>query len=208
MVLTLAQTRSAWGARYQVIRGNGVLWEGEAPWSMGFQSITLTRMGEPVYRMTGRWLRGLAPQVQNTKGIKLYGVERPDGTPAGEIGLFREKGWHKPSYFRLYLEGREWRLYEVGLGKEGLKLPVWREGRQVALLEKDSVVVDNLDRYDMFLLTPEDTVPTALLGLYYDFMRFGNRGEYQKGKSVSYIYTRNRDVLAKYDPAFRALCAE
>lgn len=207
MVLNLAQTCAGREVRYQVERDGAILWEAELRRSIGRQSILLTRDGGTVYSMHSGGRPGR--KAQSRRQIRPYGVAGPDGTPAGSIGLTRDGGFWKPCYYHLELNGREWSLYEVGLGKEGIKLPVWEGERQAALLEKDAVVRDNLDRYQLYAASERDLLPAVLLGLFYDCKQFEDRGErVVQGKSVTYLYTFSRATRERYDPAFRARCME
>ena len=44
-----------------------------------------------------------------------------------------------------------------------------------------------------------------LFNIYYDFTRYGNRGEYvYKSKEISYVYTINKKLKSKYNDEFKA----
>ena len=95
-------------------------------------------------------------------------------------------------------------MYEIGLGKEGIKLPIYRDDTQVALIEKDLVVYDNKDTYEIIAIDEMSLEVSALFNLYYDFVKHGNYGEINyKSKERYYLYTMNKELKNKYDSTFK-----
>ena len=88
-----------------------------------------------------------------------------------------------------------------------MKYPVYEGSVQIAQIEKDPVVYDNLDAYTLCSLDDFGELAALLTALFLDFHNYRNAGERVRGqKSVQYVYTRSQEVLAKYDPSFRARC--
>lgn len=110
-------------------------------------------------------------------------------------------------YTQLTLYGRVLRIYEVGLGKEGICCPIYDGETQLSQVEKSPVVRDNLDEYTLCCLDDFGETAALLFALFLDFFSYRNAGQHVRGtKNVQYVYTRRKELLAKYDPSFRMRC--
>ena len=207
MILQLVQTYSAVSARYQVLSKDEVLYTGEY---MPMQrEIVLSKGHFPLYRLRQNPFQALKFSRQNPRSVRSMELCDCDGGRIGEIYLHREKGWNKPCWFQLERDNHIYRIYEVGLGKNGIKCPVYSQATQIGLLEKDPKVMDNLDVYRISVQKSEDAIVCILFGLYYDFVRFGNRGELcSKKVETRYIYTLNKEIRGMYDPTFSLKCSD
>lgn len=100
---------------------------------------------------------------------------------------------------------RRFTAYVVGLGKQGIKLPIFEDERQVALIEKGGVVFDMLDAYELY--TTEDALfeMAVLTALYYDRDCFSNAGQ-SRNHSIQHTseYTVRKKQLARYDESWVA----
>lgn len=110
-------------------------------------------------------------------------------------------------YYEYHFFGKEYVAYEIGMGKEGIKIPLYDVERQIALIEKSTVVYDNKDEYDIYAIDAKALEIAVLFNLYYDFTRFGRFGEFAyKSKETEYLYTLKKELKSKYDPNFKELC--
>lgn len=100
--------------------------------------------------------------------------------------------------------GQTYEMYEIGLGKNGIVYPIYRDGVVVAEIDKGCVVYDNLDVYTIYSIDEEAQKNAILFCLITDANSFANRGEIVKS-SVSKVYmkTINKKLCAKYDPDFK-----
>jgi hypothetical protein len=106
-------------------------------------------------------------------------------------------------YYEYLFCGRQYLTYSIGMGKEGYKVPIYENERQIALIEKDVVTYDNKSTYNVYVLTDEMLEMVLLFNLYYDFTRFGNRNRLvYKTKKVEYIHSP-KVLKTKYDPNFK-----
>lgn len=132
----------------------------------------------------------------------LLAVKDENRETVGDVYSCCSKVWFGYEFYAAHFFGREFTAYEIGLGKEGIKIPVYRETRQIAEISKEPVVINNKDVYDLYLSDSQDLVPVMILALYYDLMNFGNNGEVSLGKETVYVTTKNKELLEKYNPDF------
>lgn len=143
----------------------------------------------------------------NCRIIRPMDVYDSDEKIIGRISKCRQNGWFKPSWYQLDIYNQQFKIYEIGLGKEGIKYPVFVNDNQVALLEKSPTIKDNLDEYSIALLDNKQIIPCLIFGIYYDLMNFRNFGEFVKDKTeTKYLYTMNKNIKAMYDPNFKSKC--
>lgn len=210
MFAQLVQTRSGMGAHYEVVQDGQVLCEARAGLPAAAIHIPLTQGGRCVYALHGelwadpRVSRTQDGAAQQRESLDILG---PDGGRLGRV-FYRwtpDLGTH--SWYQLELRGRTWDIYEVGLGRKGIKLPVYLGERQAALLEKDAKVKDNLDRYGLYALDEDAMLVSVLFGLYYDFKRWRSAGELDVKKTqTTFTFSLKRAVRGKYDPKFKETC--
>ncbi|WP_143069273.1 hypothetical protein [Paenibacillus sp. OV219] len=111
------------------------------------------------------------------------------------------------SFTKLHLHGREYEGYEVGRGREGHFLCIYEGDQQIALIEKDRVVMDNKDTYDLYVEASAHTDIAKIFAIHWDCSTYANSGEYlNKSKSIEIAFTINKFLKSKYDPAFKSRC--
>ena len=134
--------------------------------------------------------------------FKLYENGVRIGTFAGATkGLFF-KGY---TYYELEYQGRACALYAVGLGTKGLYLCLYQGDRLLAEAEKDMVVKDYKDTYTLYLESAADFPILSAALLYYDVVSYGDFMELSvRSVKRTISITRNKELLAKYDPDFIA----
>lgn len=96
-------------------------------------------------------------------------------------------------FFELHLDDEEYKIYEVGLGKQGIKLSAYIGDQQIALIEKGAHTANKLDSNDLTAVDAKTAQISSLFCVYYDFIRFGNHGGVSvNSKEVTYVYTGNK----------------
>lgn len=115
----------------------------------------------------------------------------------------KESFFSSYSVGKLLLHGNEFTMYFIGFGQDGVKNTVYCNGRQVAVIEKDSVIYNGLYRYRIFALD-EYTAYAALCLCTYMYTCGGYKPGVRITESVkkSSVITKNKTVLSKFDPAF------
>ena len=147
---------------------------------------------------TNEDLKAIITSVKHPLNVfTLYDKEKK------EIGKFyRKKSKLFFGYYFFVLEYHDkiYKMYEVGMGKEGIKLPIYSEDEQVALIEKNIVTIDNKDTYNVKISNKNIIDVSLIMGLYYDSLRFGHRGEVSKDKTnYNYLISINKELISKYD---------
>ena len=209
MVSVLRQTRSELSASYVLERNGAAICTAEMPFRLLNPSLQILRgggvwasletsAGESIRRTDpdGRW-RGSPFFVRDGAGRSIGRLCQR------RVGSFLSRY----QYTELSLYRTVLRIYEVGLGREGMKYPVYDGERQLALIEKPPVVYDNLDEYFICGFDEFGEFASLLFSLYLDVLSYRNAGEYVvRKKEMRYVWTRRKELLEKCDPAFRSRC--
>ena len=107
------------------------------------------------------------------------------------------------SYFEMKYQDTLYQCYEIGMGTKGLYLCIYRGGSLVTTVKKDRTVVDFKDNYMLYLKSEEYFIITSLFTLYYDVTNYGDIMERKVHSSSTTIkFTKNKELLEKYDPLF------
>lgn len=200
----LNQTVSSLSAQYEVVQNNRPIYQIKVPLNLYGYRAEIYRDNRLQY--TVAWdvkenLRGLAPAKRELSIMSIYDSLN---TLRGRVYRRRNKLWGGYYYFVLEWSGVEYQMYEIGLGKQGIKLPVYHNGAQIALIEKGTVVYDNKDSYPMTFQNDDGLLKSIFLTLYYDLVRFANRGEVVSNTKKTYFYySTNKELKQKYDPNWR-----
>lgn len=139
-----------------------------------------------------------AVSIKQYDVMDLYEGEEKQGYICGNAVYFSGS-----MTYTIEWAGRQFTMYDVGLGSAGIKLPIFDGDRQVALVEKDGTVQDMLDRYEVY--TIEDTLfpMTVLAALYYDRENFSDRGKQaQASVRSTTTFSLSDKQLARYDEAW------
>ena len=127
------------------------------------------------------------------------------GSEAGEIFM----GAKKLSFFKRYdfkqlnYFDSVFQMYTVGLGKEGYKFPIYKGSEQIAQVEKDCVVYNDLHNYKAFI-KEEDYLNAVIYLCAYNYVT----GPYEpgektySGKETTVYITTNKLIKEKYNPEF------
>ncbi len=211
MRIELNQTKSGMTAEYELVHAGAVI-------SRACQRNNLTFGGGvefdsfPDHRpytlcyQPAESLGNITKKKEDRKSVS-YAVLDETGRRRGEIGQQYKKVSFLVSYeyVRLTFDGETCLMYLIGMGKEGMKYPIYDadDDRQIALIEKDTVVRGNLDRYRIAAVDERAAFLAYVCGLYLDTIFYAHRGEVPQ-KSVQPTYSRPtiRVLTARYDPAF------
>lgn len=208
----LQQTHSGPGAVYRVMRGGEELYHAVTqPHPLQIRARVLQN-GQECFRIAGGDIlfRKRHPSLEKAGERRNYVCEirNAQDEAVGSVCHVLPKGLRDAPYDRIELFGREWIVYQVGLGAQGLKFPVYEGGRQIALLEKSPLVRNNLDVYELYALEEEGILLATLFGVYYDWKEFARTGEYNsRNASAKVVFTLRKAAKDKYDPSFQERCA-
>lgn len=117
-----------------------------------------------------------------------------------KVGLF--KGY---SYRQMVYCGEIYEMFSLGMGKEGFKSPVYNKNRQIAQIDKDCMVYNQLHNYRIFA-EDENSAKIAVMFCAYFYIS----GAYSPGEKVTsskvktVSVTTNKLLKEKYNPEFTA----
>lgn len=144
--------------------------------------------------------------VQGAVSIKQYDVmdlyqgEEKQGYICGNAVYFSGS-----KTYTIEWAGRRFTMYDVGLGSQGVKLPIYENEQQVALVEKDASVRNMLDSYEIYTIEDALFPLAALAALYYDRDNFSNAGKHSAASvQSSTSFSLDDQQLARYDEAWVA----
>lgn len=209
MISFLRQIKSAGDAEYVLKRDGQVCCTAKAAFSLTEHNIDIFYQDQYQFRITPDFSDSVRKIVRNGKWRSApCNIIDENGKYIGSVIKMREGTFVSKNYYtEIKMYGRILIMYEVGLGKEGMKYPVYEGDVQLAQIEKDPMVFDNLDEYTICSLDDFGELAALMAALHLDFFSYRNAGEHAHGKkSFQYVYTRRKEILAKYDPDFRFLC--
>ena len=138
------------------------------------------------------------------KAFRTYGIWRND-VAVGKIRQRESEGslFHKYYYLELELPEASFSLYSIGLGHEGAVFPLYIGDRQIAQLEKDCIMFNDLHSFRIYCASEEDGAIAAMFCLF----MYVNGGYKPGKKSLRFKssvlgLTTNKELLDKYDPDF------
>lgn len=116
-----------------------------------------------------------------------------------KTGLFSKYDYHQ-----IEMDNKAYEMYPIAFGKEGAKNPIYVDGRQTGLIEKDSVVVDDLHTYKM-TFTDDFTSILCLIFSAYMYVCTAYESGVVLKKSVykDMGKSTNKKLLEKYNPNFK-----
>ena len=109
----------------------------------------------------------------------------------------------KYDYIHLNYMSEEYDVYYVGMGLQGHKFPIYKDGKQIGLIEKDCAIYNGIDEYRIYFLNGTDKNLGSIIALYVDAMFFTNWENYPITYYSNIVKrTVNKRLLTKYDPYF------
>lgn len=193
---TVQQTKSDRNAAdYTVLEAGVTVYEVESNY-ISKELMTPLRMrgGQREYSFRRNIIQG-AISIKQYDVMDLYEEQEKMGYICGNAVYFSGS-----MTYTMEWAGRKFTMYDVGLGSQGVKLPIYEDERQVALVEKQGVVRDMLDTYEVY--TAEDGLfpMTVLAALYYDRENFSDRGKQAAASARSTTtFSLSDKQLSKYN---------
>lgn len=113
-------------------------------------------------------------------------------------GLFKRFDYHQ-----MKLNGKIFDLFPIGFGKEGSKSPIYNGDEQIAQIEKECVVYNDLHKYRIFAVDAF----ASQIAIFFCIYMYVNAG-YKPGEKVVHSEvkvvstTTNKLLKEKYNPEF------
>lgn len=128
-----------------------------------------------------------------------------EGEKVGSIvGRTKKTGFLKAyAYYDFQLNGNQYYGYEVGFGRKGLYLCIYRNERLIAIVDKALRVVNYKDTYTAYLESPADLEVVLLFTIYYDATAYGDVMEVAVASvQEKRVNTLQKELIEKFDPTF------
>ena len=201
MEFLLKQTVSGFQAAYSLINNGAVVSSAEISnnFTFGGAVKATSPLDGSLYHLLYKPLMNPAPSAVP------YVIYDSNNQEVGRFSILGGgKGFKTYEYYKLEFLNNQYYIFEVGLGKDGIKYPIYCNDVQIALIEKDSVVYNNLDEYNIFAIDANAAFISYLSALYLDIVRYSNRGEVnKKGFQKYYVKTTLQELKNKYNPDFK-----
>lgn len=112
--------------------------------------------------------------------------------------------FNRYSYTEINFNNETYSMYCIGMGKEGLKYPIYKGDTQIALMEKENKVTNNLDEYVIYMQDDNYLDVALLIALYVDTRFAANRAEsVSNSVQMTYSITTNKELKSKYNPDYK-----
>lgn len=120
------------------------------------------------------------------------------------VGRTRKVGFLKAyAYYEYLHKGQMYYGYEVGFGKNGLYLCVYREDQLIAIVDKQLRVVNFKDVYTAYIENAEDIEIVIPFVIYYDATAYGDVMEVAvMSVREKRVNTIQKELIEKYDANF------
>lgn len=148
--------------------------------------------------------RGSSKDIDDRKPYRPYFISN-NGIINGVVYETEHNGgWLKKYEFgRMQLKGMTFDLFTVSFGKDGTKSLLYCGNRQIAQINSESVVYNDLHNYRIYAVD-DYAAEKAVLFIAYLYVL----GLFEPGKKVIssvtkyYSKTTNKELLSKYNPDF------
>lgn len=157
-----------------------------------------------IYEQAFKMVYGKMDNLEAKRPFRPYLIYR-GSTPDGTVyqtefngGLFKKICCHQ-----MKLNGMIFDLFSISFGNEGLKAPLYNGDKQIAQIEKDCIVYNDLHNYRIFA---EDSFASQVAIFFCIYMYVC--ADYKPGKKVvwskekTFFTTTNKLLKEKYNPEF------
>ncbi len=116
-----------------------------------------------------------------------------------KTGFFKRMEYHQ-----LELNGKFYKTYVIGFGKEGAKNPLYCEDVQQALIEKDCEIFDDMHNYKITSVDDNSALLALIVSMYMYVI-----ASYRSGEKVTQSYRKviskstDKKLIEKYNPLFK-----
>ncbi len=134
-----------------------------------------------------------------TKKHRQYTIIEDDETK-GEIyhTIFRKNIFISYEYIKCLYKEHEYTSYDIGLGMKNV-YPVYKEDKEIAQIEKDGKVYNDLHEFIIYCL--EDELLTVINAIYIYLGSYFITGQkVTKSYAKNYYKTTSKLLLSKYNP--------
>lgn len=139
----------------------------------------------------------------NSKEFRPYNILENENI-IGQIyeTEFKKNIFSKYSYDKCFYKEQEYNLYSIGLGEKAVNV-LYKNNAQIAQIEKDGTIYNDLHNYDIYSIDKESTFISVLMSCYMYIIACYKPGV-KITESVKKVYskTTNKDLISKYNPTW------
>ena len=205
MIVEMKQVKTGAAPQYEFFKGNNLICRASAPNEKGRVLFCIDHKGgrnQQLYYNPSDTSYGA--DLKSRMSFKIFEQNQYVGRMHGDtevIGKGKIFNKHAPLY-RVNYQGVEYRVYDVGLGKDGRYLCCYYEDTLIFVVEKHRVVKNYQDSYTLYIEENGDMPLAALIMVYIDVVAFSNMIE-DRGHSISVDnFTSVPVIQNKFDPEF------
>lgn len=203
MIFDLIQTgKEPFAADFQVMRGNVCCGNTRLSGKLGsMEGILDGQFGVDSVHMQ----RCTNRSVPNTSTVfRPYEILLNSGAFGYIYQTEQKNGWFdKFQFHQLQANGQYFNMYPIGFGEQGAKCPVYCGESQIALIEKECVVYNDLHQYHVLSLDESAGLIAYLFCNYMYTLACYEPGVQTKQSCAKYVsVTKNKTLLQKYNPNF------
>jgi len=143
--------------------------------------------------------------IQNIKTFRPYKIILNDSSSGFVYQTSNKCGLlSKYDFEQISMDNIVYNLFPIGFGTEGSKNPIYCGEQQIALVEKDCKVINDLHKYLITAISEESAV-IAVLFCCYMFVNACYKPGTKITSSVEKVIstTKNKTLLDKYNPQFK-----
>ena len=145
----------------------------------------------------------MQPKRRAREGFRPYKISI-GGTDFGSVYQTCTGGFlRKIEFIKMIKDKQVFEEYPIAFGKRGSKAPVFRDGYQIAEVDKNYVVYNDLHEYTIYAVDDESAIVSIIFSLY-SYANCCYKPGIKSTDSVSKTFytTTNKKLKSKYDPAF------
>lgn len=202
MILDVIQTsKELFAANFIVNRGNMQVGTFELKGGLGTMEV---RVHGTIFEQVIDMTFGKTDDIEVSHPFRAYQIYK-NGIYNGVVyqTTSDERWFKKYGYHQMKKSGVTYNMFPVGLGKNGIKSPIFQDNSQIAQVEKDCVVYNDLHIYKIFARDEFTSEIAVLFTIYYYINVNYKAGE----KTITSTYktiskTTNKLLLKKYNSEF------
>ena len=148
----------------------------------------------------------VSPDPKMIKYYRPYNVSiLPRAKQLGVVTYAERKlGLFKTRTYLSFTSGSDiYEGYTLGMGKEGLKMPVYLKNKLIAEIDSDNIIDNECYKYRVYCKKNDYSVPAILMTVYFYVIGCFKTGEkVYKSKRIIYSKTTDKFLLSKYKSEF------
>ncbi|EOL45102.1 hypothetical protein [Enterococcus caccae] len=197
------QTKANFGKIYELREENRIIGTTKIPINLRMQiNVSIANKN---FKLQFSIIKNALSRFDYTKNVRLlpFQIFNENNVLVGSLCERRTKWLFGYTFFELSYNDETYYFYAIGLGKKGLKIPMYDSNDiQVGLIEKDNISYDNKSTYTINTLDKNYQMLAFFFSVYYDNAYYSPNEVAYKSKEINYKYTINKELKSKYNPQF------